>query len=198
MYLVPALNISDSSPSSGHMAAIVLDQPSDEDLVAAWRRGEEHAAAALVQRHAASLGRYLVGCGAASADVDDLLQDAFHRAFRRIGQWQGTGSFRGWLFRIGSNLLRDRFRRRGHVVLSLDGHEATDGSDPHGEFTAGETERRLQSCLARLPRLQREVFLLRAQQGLDYGEVAASLGTTPGAARVHYHHAVRRLKEWLA
>jgi len=49
--------------------------------------------------------------------------------------------------------------------------------------------------LKRLPRLQREVFLLRAQQGLEYEEIAAALATTSGAARVHYHHAVRRLKE---
>ena len=49
--------------------------------------------------------------------------------------------------------------------------------------------------LEQLPRMQREVFLLRAQQGFEYEEIAAALGTTPGAARVHYHHAVRRLKE---
>jgi RNA polymerase sigma-70 factor (ECF subfamily) len=45
--------------------------------------------------------------------------------------------------------------------------------------------------------MQREVFLLRAQQGLEYMEIAAALDTSPGAARVHYHHAVKRLKEWL-
>jgi RNA polymerase sigma-70 factor (ECF subfamily) len=56
---------------------------------------------------------------------------------------------------------------------------------------------RLEAGLARLPRLQREVFLLRAQQGLEYEDIAAALGTTPGAARVHYHHAVKRLKEFL-
>ena len=43
--------------------------------------------------------------------------------------------------------------------------------------------------------MQREVFLLRAQQGLEYEEIAATLNTTSGAARVHYHHAVKRLKE---
>jgi RNA polymerase sigma-70 factor (ECF subfamily) len=45
--------------------------------------------------------------------------------------------------------------------------------------------------------MQREVFLLRAQQGLEYLEIAVALDTSPGAARVHYHHAVKRLKEWL-
>ena len=69
--------------------------------------------------------------------------------------------------------------------------------DPHDLAVAGEVERRLQEGLSRLPRMQREVFLLRAQQGLEYEEIAAALDTSPGAARVHYHHAVRRLKEYV-
>jgi len=69
--------------------------------------------------------------------------------------------------------------------------------DPHEQAVAGEAADRLQEGLARLPRMQREVFLLRAQQGLAYEEIAAALGTSAGAARVHYHHAVRRLKEHL-
>ena len=68
-------------------------------------------------------------------------------------------------------------------------------SDPASELVADETAGRIQAELARLPRLQREVFLLRVQQGMDYGEIAAALGTTAGAARVHYHHAIKRLKE---
>jgi len=63
---------------------------------------------------------------------------------------------------------------------------------------AGEAEGRLRQGLERLSRMQREVFLLRAQQGLDYEEIAAALETSPGAARVHYHHAVKRLKEYLS
>jgi RNA polymerase sigma-70 factor (ECF subfamily) len=73
---------------------------------------------------------------------------------------------------------------------------APDG-DPHDAAVAREAEVRLREEVARLPRLQREVFLLRAQQGLEYEEIAAALDTTPGAARVHYHHAVKRLKEHL-
>src|SRR5439155_632913 len=68
----------------------------------------------------------------------------------------------------------------------------------HERALAGEAEGRLLAGLGRLSRMQREVFLLRAQQGLAYEEIAAALGTSPGAARVHYHHAVKRLKEYLA
>ena len=81
---------------------------------------------------------------------------------------------------------------------SLDEEVAAPGGDPYEETVARESEARLQAGVRRLSRLQREVFLLRAQQGFEYGDIAAALDTTEGAARVHYHHAVKRLKEWLA
>jgi RNA polymerase sigma-70 factor (ECF subfamily) len=81
------------------------------------------------------------------------------------------------------------------VVLPIGDRDPPGGSDPAGELAAGEAEERVRRGLAGLPRLQREVFLLRAQEGASYEEIAAALRTTPGAARVHYHHAVKRLKE---
>jgi RNA polymerase sigma-70 factor (ECF subfamily) len=97
-------------------------------------------------------------------------------------------------------VLKDLGRKasRAKIVPLDEGLAAADGGgDPHERAVAGEAERRLADGLARLPRMQREVFLLRAQQGLEYPEIAAALETTTGAARVHYHHAVRRLKEWI-
>ena len=70
-----------------------------------------------------------------------------------------------------------------------------DTADPHGEVVTAELRQRLELAIGRLPPMQRNVFLLRAQQGLEYEEIAAALETTVGAARVHYHHAVRRLKK---
>ena len=174
------------------------DSPSDPELVAAWRGGDELAAAQLVRRHAAPLTRYLAGAGAASAEVEDLVQETFIKAFRGMAGWRGDGSLRGWLFRIASNLLKDRFRQnKGRVYLEIADQDLRDHSDPAGELAAAEAEERLKGGLVRLPHMQREVFLLRVQQGMEYGDIARVLGTTPGAARVHYHHAVKRLKEWL-
>jgi len=175
------------------------DQPSDLSLVAAYRNGDERAAAELVGRHAQALGRFLYASGAAPSDLDDLVQETFFRAFRALDGWRGDAAFRSWLFRIGANLRRDHFRReRGRVVVSLLDHDIPAGADPAQEAVAGESAERLRDELARLPRLQREVFLLRVQEGLDYDAIAVACGTTPGAARVHYHHAVKRLKEFLA
>lgn len=175
------------------------DFPSDLELVAAWRGGDELAAAQLVRRHSRPLARYLAGAGASSGDVDDLVQETFFKAFRGLDGWRGDGSLRGWLFRIASNLLKDRFRQnKGRVFLEIEDQDLPDHADPAGELAADEAERLLRAGLVRLPHLQREVFLLRVQQGMEYAEIATTLDTTPGAARVHYHHAVKRLKEWMS
>ena len=171
------------------------DPSTDPALVAAYRNGDERAAAELVGRHTAALGRFLYSLGADHEDIEDLVQETFFRAFRRVDSWRGGASFRSWLLTIGSNLLRDQVRKRKGQVVSIEGHDIPDRADPAAELAAGEAEDRVREGLASLPRLQREVFLLRAQEGSDYGEIAAVLGTTPGAARVHYHHAVKRLKE---
>lgn len=172
--------------------------PTDAALIAAWQGGDEQAAAELVRRHARALARFLAGAGAPDAELDDLVQETFIRAFRALGKFRGQCRFRTWLLTIGGNALKDahrRARRGGARIVPLgDELRATDG-DPHERAVADEAEGRLREGLRRLPRLQREVFLLRAQQGLEYDEIAVALGTTPGAARVHYHHAVRRLKE---
>ena len=171
------------------------DSTTDPALVAAYRQGDEQAAAELVRRHAQALGRFLYSMGADQDDLEDLVQETLFRAFRRVDSWRGGASFRSWLLTIGSNLLRDQARKRKGRLVSIDDREIPNNSDPHSDLAAGEVEERVREGLARLPRLQREVFLLRAQEGSDYAEIAAALGTTPGAARVHYHHAVKRLKE---
>ncbi|MGH7567595.1 MAG: RNA polymerase sigma factor [Gemmatimonadales bacterium] len=182
----------------------VAADPSDAALIAAWQGGDERAAAELVRRHARVLARFLAGAGALAADLDDLVQETFIRAFRALGGFRGHCRFRTWLLTIGGNVLKDVGRRAARegggggwwargVPLGEE-LRATDG-DPHEHVVAGEAENRLRDGLTRLTRMQRDVFLLRAQQGLEYEDIAAALGTTAGAARVHYHHAVKRLKE---
>jgi RNA polymerase sigma-70 factor (ECF subfamily) len=180
-------------------AAQVPPPATDADLVHAYRGGDERGATELVARHAANLARFLAGAGADPGEVDDLVQETFIRAFRSLDGWRQEAAFRSWVLSIASNLLKDQYRRRrGRTVLSLEDGDLEAHDDPAATFDARETERRLTAGLTTLPRLQREVFLLRAQQGLEYEAIAAALDTTPGAARVHYHHAVKRLKELIA
>jgi len=176
-------------------SSILPHAAADPVLVAAYRNGDQRAAAELVRRHAPALGRFLYSSGADRDDIEDLVQEALFRAFRKLDSWHGGASFRAWLLAIGGNLLRDQFRSRKGRTVPIEERDVPDQADPHADLTAGETEERVRRGIAGLPRLQREVFLLRAQEGSAYEQIAAALGTTPGAARVHYHNAVKRLKE---
>jgi len=170
----------------------------DGELIEAWRRGDEAAATELVRRHAHAVARFLSAAGAGD-DVDDLVQETFFRAFRRISAFRGGAAFRTWVIAIGSNALKDARRRaRRRPTERLETDEIPDGrDDPQAQLAGRELERKLEQCVTRLPRLQRDVFLLRAQQGMEYEDVAEALNTTVGAARVHYHHAMKKLKDWL-
>jgi RNA polymerase sigma-70 factor (ECF subfamily) len=168
----------------------------DGELIARYQRGDERAAAELVRRHTSSLARFLAVQGAPDEELDDLVQDAFFRAFRSLEKFRGGSTFRTWLLAIGSNLLKDRRRQwRKRVVVELTPDVPDRAGGPAAEAEAGWTAERLAEGIGKLARLQREVFLLRAQQGLDYGEIARGLGISEGSARVHFHHAVKRLKE---
>jgi RNA polymerase sigma-70 factor (ECF subfamily) len=168
----------------------------DQTLAAAYRAGDERAAAELVGRHGPAVARYLYSSGAAPAEIDDLVQEALFRAFRRLDSWRGEASFRTWLLSIAGNLVKDRARsEKGRRLVPLEDHEVATTADPDSHLTSRDLQERLRQEIARLPRLQREVFLLRAQDGSGYEEIAVALGTTAGAARVHYHNAVKRLKE---
>jgi RNA polymerase sigma-70 factor (ECF subfamily) len=170
----------------------------DAALIAAWQRGDERAATELVNRHTRALARFLAGAGAPEADLDDLVQDTFVRAFRAVDRFRGQCQFRTWLLTIGSNALKDAGRRARRVrMVPLEEDLRAPEGDPAERAVAAEAEHRLGEELRRLPPMQRDVFLMRAQQGMEYDDIAAALQTSTGAARVHYHHAVKRLKEHL-
>lgn len=171
------------------------EPPTDAQLIAAWRSGDERSAAELVRRHTRPLARFLAAAGARE-DLDDLVQETFFRAFRRIGTFKAQASFRTWLMAIGSNAMKDLGRKRGRwKVLALEDRELPDESqDPHAVTVARDQLGRLERAVQQLPPMQRNVFLMRAQQGAEYEDIAEGLGTTVGAARVHYHQAVKRLR----
>ncbi len=180
------------------MGLPALAAETDGALIARYLAGDEAAASELVRRHAAPLARYLAAQGAPSEELEDLSQEAFFKAFRALQSFRGGATFRTWLLAIGGNVLRDgrrRWRRRQVVELTPDLRDPS--GDPGQHVDAGWTLQRLEEGIGKLARLQREVFMLRSQQGLEYAEIAAGLGISEGAARVHYHHAVKRLMAWI-
>jgi RNA polymerase sigma-70 factor, ECF subfamily len=176
----------------------IAGEQRDLELIARWKAGDERAATELVERHASALARFAVSSGERN-DVDELVQDTFVRAFNSLDGFRGESSFRTWLFTIQRRLLLDR-RRSEKRRRDRDELQETDASteyDALDSVVADETQRRLRDAVRRLSPTQREVFTLRITDGLSYKEIAEAVGTTEGAARVHYHNAMRAVKEFL-
>ena len=152
----------------------------------------------LVERHAPALARFAVSSGERN-DIDELVQDTFVRAFDSLDGFRGESSFRTWLFTIERRLLARSPTRR----------EATTRSDGDAGGRRGDGVRRARwrggrRDAARLQRRGRAAVAdaargvrLRVAEGLSYKEIAEAVGTTEGAARVHYHNAMRAVKEFL-
>jgi RNA polymerase sigma-70 factor, ECF subfamily len=174
------------------------DEQRDLELIARWKAGDERAATELVERHSSALARFAVASGERN-EVEELVQDTFVRAFGSVDGFRGDSSFRTWLFTIERRLLLDRRRaekrRRDRNELQED--DAATEYDALDSVVADETQARLAGAVKRLSPTQREVFTLRITEGLSYKEIAEAVGTTEGAARVHYHNAMRAVKEFL-
>ena len=174
------------------------DEQRDQELIARWKAGDERAATELVERHASALARFAVSSGERN-DVDELVQDTFVRAFNSLDGFRGDSSFRTWLFTIQRRLLLDRRRseKRRRDKDELHEDDASTEYDALDSVVADETQSRLHAAVKRLSPTQREVFSLRIGEGMSYKDIADAVGTTEGAARVHYHNAMRAVKEFL-
>lgn len=174
------------------------NQPTDAELIARWQRGDERAATILVERHSGAVARYVGSLGVREAG-SEVVQDTFVRAFSSLDSFRGESSLRTWLFTIARRLVADlrRSERRKREVLAVDESDAATEYDALDGLIADESRQRMQEAIERLSPTQREVFVLRVSEGLSYKEIAEIAGTTEGAARVHYHNALRQVKESL-
>jgi RNA polymerase sigma-70 factor (ECF subfamily) len=174
------------------------DDREDLDLIARWKRGDQAAASRLVQRHSGPLARFATSSGARD-DVEELVQDTFVRAFNSLDSFRGESSFRTWLFTIERRLLLDRARadKRRRDRVEIQEADAITEFDALDNLVATEAEGKLRLAIDRLSPTQKQVFTLRVAEGMSYRDIADAVGTTEGAARVHYHNAMKTVKEFL-
>jgi RNA polymerase sigma-70 factor (ECF subfamily) len=173
-------------------------EAADAELIRRWQNGDQKAATALVERHTPALARFAVSVGARS-EIDELVQDTFVRAFNSLDGFRGDSSFRTWLMTILRRLLLDQRRalKRRPEKVEIQDSDSVSSFDALDEMVADEARKRMTEAVTRLSPTQKQVFSLRVADGLSYKEIAEAVGTTEGAARVHYHNAMRAVKEFL-
>ncbi len=133
-------------------------------------------------------------------DADDILQNTFIKVWTGLDGFRGDAKLSTWLYRIANNETLN-FLDRKRQAMSID-DEASQGvaarleSDPY--FDGDETERQLQEAIAQLPDKQRQVFNLKYFEEMKYEEMSDILGTSVGALKASYHHAVKKISEFFS
>jgi RNA polymerase sigma-70 factor (ECF subfamily) len=157
-------------------------------LVAAARDGDRTAFGRLYDRYAPMVHGLLLA-RVPRADVDDLVQDAFLQAMRRLGSLRNAEAFGPWLAAIARNRARDHWRRGEDTVELPD--EVPGTPHPEGEAMT------VLAAIRRLPEAYRETLVLRLVEGMTGPEIAERTGLTPGSVRVNLHRGMQMLREAL-
>lgn len=178
---------------------VVTDTPAihddDSQIVEAARRGDRNAFGQLYDRYARMVHGILLG-RVPWNEVDDLVQDVFLLAIRRLSSLRDSKRFGAWLATIARNRANDYHRQSmDEVELTEDFPEAEAGQT--GGACDGETILIL-GVIRTLPETYRETLLLRLVEGMTGPEIAARTGLTPGSVRVNLHRGMQQLRERLS
>jgi len=170
----------------------------DGDLVQAARRGDADAFHGLVMRY--QRPAYLVALGVTGSheDAEDVAQDAFVTALRRLDECRDPERFGGWFMTIVRNQARNSRRREARRTVEVLPESAeAGGAGPAGDAELAELRRQLEGALAELPEVRREVILLHDVEGWKHHEIAQRLGLPAGTVRSHVHFARKALRQRL-
>jgi RNA polymerase sigma-70 factor (ECF subfamily) len=171
----------------------------DGALVAAARAGSNDAFEVLVDRYRAPIVRLAYRLTHDADEAKDIAQDAFLRAYNRLGDFHSERPFSRWLFVIARNASLDAIRRRRHAATYV-ATELVGPSDPGPEELAlrNDEASRVHVALGSLPAKYRDVLHLYYLRGLRYREIAVELDIPIGTVKTYISRAKRRLRDKLA
>ncbi len=177
----------------------------DKSLIEACRAGDTEAFGILVSQYQDRLYPTVFRLTGCAEEAQDLLQDAFLRAFEKLDHFHGDSSFYTWVYRIAVNLTLSNRRRKRLSVSLQQGREGNSSepaadveeSDPSLPLERAERDRLIQEALGSLAPDHRAVVVMKEFDGLHYEEIGAILGIPVGTVRSRLHRARCELRERL-
>jgi RNA polymerase sigma-70 factor (ECF subfamily) len=180
--------------------------PLGPDLVKRAQTGDADAFAALFHTHKGRIYSLCLRMTNNTAEAEDLTQDAFLQAFRKITSFRGDSAFSTWLHRLSVNTVLMHFRKKSLRPVSLDERfDNDDSGNVRREIATTDTG--LAGCVDRLtltraikdlPPGYRTIFLLHEVEGYEHQEIAEMLGCSVGNSKSQLYKAKMRIREWLA
>jgi RNA polymerase sigma-70 factor (ECF subfamily) len=184
---------------------ITQSASSSAELIAGARRGEEKAFETLFHQNKQRVYSLCLRITRNTADAEELTQEAFFQAFRKIHTFRGESAFSTWLHRLTVNIVLMRLRKNRVSEMSLEGSVEKEEFDrPQREFGApdltltGSIDRlQIERAVAQLARGYRQIFVLHDVQGYKHHEIAALLGVSVGNSKSQLHKARTKLRTLL-
>lgn len=198
--------VSMSAANADRAAAGVVVDLTDEELIRRCRLRDESAVRALTQRYNRRLYRLARGIVRNDAEAEDIVQDAYVRAFTSLDRFRGDATFGTWLTRIALNEALGRVRsRRTMVSWPETGDEpiraqilhfpsASTSADPEATMATREIRLLLERAIDELPDAFRAVFIARMVEGLSIEETAELFNLKPETVKTRVHRARARLR----
>ena len=178
------------------------EQESDHILVAAFKDEKLRDAAftRLVRKYQERLYWHIRRLVVSHEDTNDILQNVFIKVWKYLGEFRQESNLYTWLYRISTNetlTWMEQQKRRASVSISDNEDVFTEKLHAQKDFNPGKIEWKLQQAIQSLPEKQRVVFNLRYYDEMPYEEMAGVLGTSTGALKASYHHAVKKVEAFL-
>jgi RNA polymerase sigma-70 factor (ECF subfamily) len=169
-------------------------------LVAACLGGQNGAFDVIVERHRRAVYQLCYRFVGNHEDASDLSQEVFLRAYRGLRNFRGRSSLGTWLYRIGVNVCLNRVsvKKPQSEPIEAQQHVDTRTESPSEQLMSAERAARVRAAIAKLPRKQRAVLILRMYQEMSHQEIAKVVGSSVGAVKANVFHALQNLKKLLA
>jgi RNA polymerase sigma-70 factor (ECF subfamily) len=180
--------------------AVPLAELDEAGLIQACLAGRREAFDVIVERHRRMVYLLCYRFVSNHEDAADLSQEVFLRAYRGLKNFKAQSSLGTWLYRIGVNACLNRVSVKTPMTETLDDNpQVTDHrSDAMSDLLRAEQAAHVRAAVARLPRKQRATLVLRMYHDLSHQEIANILGSSVGAVKANFFHALGNLKKLLS
>ncbi len=167
----------------------------DRDLVAEVQNGSRAAFSTIVKKHQRSLLRLSMKFTKDLATAEDVVQEAFMKAYERIRTFEGRASFRSWLFQIAVNTAKNKLRSRRDNHVDFETVFLSVGALAESKIQKEAVAKMIQKYVDELPFRQRTALVLRVYEDLSFKEIADIMECPYDTAKANYRHALLKLKE---
>lgn len=185
------------------------DREVDQQLVERVQNGDKQAFGLLVTKYQRKLARLLSQFIRDSAEVEDVTQETFIKAYRALPSFRGDSAFYTWLYRIGINTAKNFLVSQGRRAPTLQGVDAEDAENfdtggllreintPESELMSKQIAQTVNQTLAKLPEELRTAITLREIEGLSYEDIASIMSCPIGTVRSRIFRAREAISEEL-